>query len=405
MLLLQYIQQMGHSLRNGCPHEKQVNYPPLNSLAKNAVMALYIGLMSGTSMDGIDAALVEFNAGSDQPRLLATHARAWPQPLVQQLHAICTPSGNEIDRMGALDQRVAEEFAHAVHALLQSANIAPEEICAIGSHGQTIRHRPELGFTLQIGNGARLAAMTGIDVICDFRMKDIALGGQGAPLVPAFHQAVFGKTGEPRLILNIGGISNVSVLPGNAEQVFGFDTGPGNTLLDSWYRHHHDNGSYDAGGRWASSGQINTRLLDTLLAHPYFTLPHPKSTGRETFTFDWLLQQLNSVPNVCAVDVQRTLLEFTAVSIADAIQPLAAHADLYVCGGGAHNPLLCQRIAKLLPHWHVDSTAALGMHPDWVEAIAFAWLAHCFCEKRAGNLPSVTGASRKAVLGALYLAE
>lgn len=368
-------------------------------------MALYIGLMSGTSMDGIDAALVEFGSGSDQPRVLATHASAWPEALVQQLHTICTPGDNEIDRMGVLDQRVAEEFAYAVHALLQAANITPEQVCAIGSHGQTIRHRPERGFTLQIGNGARLAVMTDIDVICDFRMKDVALGGQGAPLVPAFHQAVFGKEQEPRFILNIGGISNVSVLPGNAEQVFGFDTGPGNTLLDGWYRHHHTSGSYDAGGEWAASGQVYSPLLNALLTHPYFALPYPKSTGRETFTFDWLLQQLTAFTAVIPADVQRTLLEFTAITATDAVRPLAKNAGLYLCGGGAHNPLLCQRLAALLPGWQVTSTQALGMHPDWVEAIAFAWLAHCFSERRPGNLPAVTGASRKAVLGALYPAN
>jgi len=405
MLLLQYIQQMGHSLRNGCPHEKQVNYLQLNSFSKNNLMALYIGLMSGTSMDGIDAALVEFATGSNTPKLLATHARIWPADLVQQLHAICTPSENEIDRMGVLDQRVAEEFAYAVNDLLKTANIAPEKIDAIGSHGQTIRHRPELGFTLQIGNGARLATMTGIDVICDFRMKDVALGGQGAPLVPAFHQAVFGKEDEPRFILNIGGISNVSVLPGNAETVFGFDTGPGNTLLDSWYRHHHESGSYDAGGQWAASGKIDHLLLNKLLTHCYFALPYPKSTGRETFTFDWLLDQLTTVEEMRPADIQRTLLEFTAISAIEAIKPLATTGNLYLCGGGAHNPLLCERIAALLPKWQVSSTQILGMHPDWVEAIAFAWLAHCFIERRAGNLPAVTGASRKAVLGAVYPAD
>ena len=367
-------------------------------------MALYIGLMSGTSMDGIDAALVEFSTESDQPDLVATHARAWPEDLVQQLHAICTPGENEIDRMGWLDQRVAEEFAAAVADLLRQTGISADKISAIGSHGQTIRHRPESGFTLQIGNGARLAAISGIDVVCDFRMKDIALGGQGAPLVPAFHQAVFGQENEPRFILNIGGISNVSVLPGHAEQVFGFDTGPGNTLLDAWYRQHHS-GNYDAGGEWASSGRIHQPLLADLLSHPYFAQPYPKSTGRETFTFGWLLQQLATYPDIIPADVQRTLLEFTALTVRDALQPLTKPASLYLCGGGAHNPLLCQRIASLMPGWQVDSTQKLGMHPDWVEAIAFAWLAHCFCERRPGNLPAVTGASRKAVLGAFYPAK
>jgi len=223
--------------------------------------------------------------------------------------------------------------------------------------------------------------------------------------VPAFHQAVFGKESESRFILNIGGISNVSVLPGNAEQVFGFDTGPGNTLLDSWYRHHHQVGSYDAGGQWAASGQVHQSLLNELLTHAYFALPYPKSTGRETFTFDWLLQQLSTFTEINAADVQRTLLEFTAITAAEALQPLATSADLYLCGGGAHNPLLCQRIAALLADWQVTSTKSLGMHPDWVEAIAFAWLAHCFCERRPGNLPAVTGASRKSILGAFYPAN
>ncbi len=367
-------------------------------------MTLYIGLMSGTSMDGIDAALVNFDPQRDRPELVATHARSWPEDLVQQLHAICTPGENEIDRMGWLDQKVAEEFAAAVADLLTQADIRHDQVCAIGSHGQTIRHRPELGFTLQIGNGARLAALTGIDVICDFRMKDIALGGQGAPLVPAFHQAVFGKENETRFILNIGGISNVSALPGHADQVFGFDTGPGNTLLDAWFRRHH-HGSYDAGGQWAGGGQIHQPLLTRLLSHPYFAQPYPKSTGRETFTLDWLLQQLAVCPQVSPQDVQRTLLEFTALTISDALRPLADTARLYLCGGGAHNPLLCERIAALMPGWQVTSTQALGMHPDWVEAIAFAWLAHCFCEHRPGNLPAVTGATRQGILGAFYPAK
>ncbi|TXH62293.1 MAG: anhydro-N-acetylmuramic acid kinase [Tolumonas sp.] len=367
-------------------------------------MALYIGLMSGTSMDGIDAALVEFSAGDDQPRLIATHARSWPEHLVHRLHTICTPGENEIDQMGELDQKVAEEFAFAVNDLLQIAGIPKEEICAIGSHGQTIRHRPELGFTLQIGNGARLAAMTDIDVICDFRMKDIALGGQGAPLVPAFHQAVFGIPDTSRYILNIGGISNVSVLPGHADKVFGFDTGPGNTLLDSWYRQHHT-GSYDKNGAWAASGQLHQPLLQDLLTHPYFSMPYPKSTGRETFTPAWMQQHICNHPDISAADVQRTLLEFTAVSVCDALQVLDTSAHLYLCGGGAHNPLLSQRIADLLPDWQVNSTQTLGMHPDWVEAIAFAWLAHCFCERRPGNLPAVTGARQKTVLGAFYPAK
>lgn len=364
-------------------------------------MPLYIGLMSGTSMDGIDATLVEFDSHSDKPRLLATHARAWPTSVVKELHAICVPGSNEIDRMGELDQTVAEQFALAVQDLLTESGFAAEQICAIGSHGQTIRHRPELGFTLQIGNGARLAALTGIDVICDFRMKDVALGGQGAPLVPAFHQAVFSIENQPRFILNIGGIANVSVLPGNAENVFGFDTGPGNTLLDYWYRKNYD-GAYDAGGEWAASGSICHAFLEELMSHPYFDLPHPKSTGRETFTPAWLLEKIAPFSLTDAADIQRTLLEFTAKTIAEALHPLAEQSELYFCGGGAHNPLLCERIMKYLPGWKGASTLELGMHPDWVESIAFAWLAHCFQERRPGNLPAVTGASKQTILGAFY---
>lgn len=364
-------------------------------------MALYIGLMSGTSMDGIDATLVEFQPHDDQPTLIATHAESWPAEIVTRLHAICTPGDNEIDRMGELDQDVATQFAVAVQALLQKSGVKPSAVTAIGSHGQTIRHRPELGFTLQIGNGARLAALTDIDVICDFRMKDVALGGQGAPLVPAFHQAVFGINNQPRFILNIGGIANVSVLPGHNDQVFGFDTGPGNTLMDAWYRQH-QTGQFDAGGKWAATGVVHQPLLDALLAHSYFALTYPKSTGRETFTPEWLHSILADFDNLSAADIQRTLLELTAQSSAEAIRNLATQSELYFCGGGAHNPLLCERILVRLPNWTGASTDALGMHPDWVESIAFAWLAHCFIERRPGNLPAVTGASKPTILGAYY---
>lgn len=368
-------------------------------------MPLYIGLMSGTSMDGIDAALVEFAPGSDIPRVLGTHSRQWPDELVIHLHALCAPQPNELVHMGQMDQAVAHEFALAVQELLQQQHLPATAIIAIGSHGQTIRHHPEFGFTLQIGNGARMAVQTGIDVICDFRMKDVALGGQGAPLVPAFHQAVFGSSDACRMILNIGGISNVSALPGDPAQVFGFDTGPGNTLLDQWYRRHQP-GNFDMNGRWAAEGHVHAGLLDALLAHPYFALPYPKSTGRETFTMTWLDQILGQLPAIAnPADVQRTLLEFTALTIGSALRPLAQNATLYVCGGGAHNPLLLGRLTALFPDWYVTTTAELNMDPDWVEAIAFAWLAHCFCERRAGNLPAVTGASKPAVLGAYYPAH
>lgn len=361
----------------------------------------YIGLMSGTSMDGIDAVLVMMDG--DELRVEAAISHPWPT--ARELHELCTPSDNEIDRMGVADNLVAREFATATHALLAKAGLTPKDIRAIGSHGQTIRHRPQLGFTLQIGNAALLAALTGIDVIADFRTMDMALGGQGAPLVPAFHQALFAKPGALRVVLNLGGIANISVLPGNAGGVYGFDTGPANTLLDGWYRRHQpDGGNYDAGGQWAASGQLIPSLLAKLLAHPYFAAPAPKSTGREMFTLDWLDGELAGSA-YAPVDVQRTLQALTCHSIArqlPALDEAQSRPELFVCGGGAHNAPLLSELANLLPGWRIASTFDLGLAPDWVEGAAFAWLAQRFIHRQPGNLPAVTGASRLAVLGALY---
>ncbi|QXB96643.1 MULTISPECIES: anhydro-N-acetylmuramic acid kinase [Aeromonas] len=368
----------------------------------------YIGLMSGTSMDGIDAVLVQIEG--DALRVEAALCHPWPVDTARTLHELCTPGENEIDRMGVADNLVAREFAAATQALLAKAALTPQEIRAIGSHGQTIRHRPQLGFTLQIGNAALLAALTGIDVVADFRTMDMALGGQGAPLVPAFHQALFARPGALRVVLNLGGIANISVLPGQTDggagsEVYGFDTGPANTLLDGWYRRHQPHGSsYDAGGQWAASGKPIPALLEQLLAHPYFAAPAPKSTGREMFTLDWLDGELDGCAYAPA-DVQRTLQSLTCHSIA---RQLPAHRDaptrpeLFVCGGGAHNAPLLAELAALLPDWHLTSTAQLGLAPDWVEGAAFAWLAQRFIQRKPGNLPAVTGASRPAVLGALY---
>ena len=367
----------------------------------------YIGLMSGTSMDGIDAVLLVIDG--DTLRVEAALCHPWPEETARELHDLCTPGENEIDRMGVADNLVAREFAAATHALLTRAGLEPGDIRAIGSHGQTIRHRPQLGFTLQIGNAALLAALTGIDVIADFRTMDMALGGQGAPLVPAFHQALFANPGALRVVLNLGGIANISVLPGNAGGVYGFDTGPANTLLDGWYRRHQpDGGNYDAGGQWAASGQPIPALLARLLAHPYFAAPAPKSTGREIFTLEWLDGELAG-SDYAPVDVQRTLQALTCHSIARQLpaRPEAASASqptagLFVCGGGAHNAPLLAELAALLPHWRIANTAELGLAPDWVEGAAFAWLAQRFIHRQPGNLPAVTGASRPAVLGALY---
>ncbi|MBV7469559.1 anhydro-N-acetylmuramic acid kinase [Aeromonas sp. sif0611] len=363
----------------------------------------YIGLMSGTSMDGIDAVLVTLDG--ETLRVEAALCHPWPEATARELHALCTPGENEIDRMGVADNRVAQEFAAATLALLAKAGLEPKDIRAIGSHGQTVRHRPQLGFTLQIGNAALLAALTGIDVVADFRTLDMALGGQGAPLVPAFHQAIFAKPGALRVVLNLGGIANISVLPGNATGVYGFDTGPANTLLDGWYRRHQpDGGSYDAGGQWAASGQLVPALLAKLLAHPYFAAPAPKSTGREMFTLDWLDGELAGTA-YAPVDVQRTLQALSCHSIArqlPAVDEAKKPAELFVCGGGAHNAPLLAELAALLPRWRLASTAELGLAPDWVEGAAFAWLAQRFVTRQPGNLPAVTGASRPAVLGALY---
>ncbi|MBS2780154.1 anhydro-N-acetylmuramic acid kinase [Aeromonas salmonicida] len=361
----------------------------------------YIGLMSGTSMDGIDAVLVMMDG--DELRVEAAISHPWPT--ARELHELCTPSDNEIDRMGVADNLVAREFATATHALLAKAGLTPKDIRAIGSHGQTIRHRPLLGFTLQIGNAALLAALTGIDVIADFRTMDMALGGQGAPLVPAFHQALFAKPGALRVVLNLGGIANISVLPGNAGGVYGFDTGPANTLLDGWYRRHQpDGGNYDASGQWAASGQLIPALLEKLLAHPYFAAPAPKSTGREMFTLAWLDDELAG-SGYAPVDVQRTLQALTCHSIArqlPALDEAQSQPELFVCGGGAHNTPLLSELASLLPGWRIASTTELGIAPDWIEGAAFAWLAQRFIHRKPGNLPAVTGASRLAVLGALY---
>ncbi len=363
----------------------------------------YIGLMSGTSMDGIDAVLVTMDG--DTLRVEAALCHPWPEATARELHALCTPGENEIDRMGVADNRVAQEFAAATLALLAKAGLEPKDIRAIGSHGQTVRHRPQLGFTLQIGNAALLAALTGIDVIADFRTLDMALGGQGAPLVPAFHQAIFAKPHALRVVLNLGGIANISVLPGHADGVYGFDTGPANTLLDGWYRRHHPlGGSYDVGGQWAASGQLVPALLEKLLAHPYFAAPNPKSTGREMFTLEWLDGELAGTA-YAPVDVQRTLQALSCHSIArqlPAVDETQTRPELFVCGGGAHNGPLLAELATLLPRWRLASTAELGLAPDWVEGAAFAWLAQRFMTRQPGNQPAVTGASRPAVLGALY---
>lgn len=368
-------------------------------------MHLYIGLMSGTSVDGIDAALVAVD-DTGAPRLLATHQHALPNAVRAEVQALMQPGGNEIDREGELDMRLGELFADAARELLRISDKQAREIRAIGSHGQTIRHRPraEYPFTRQIGNPSVIAERAGITTVADFRARDMAAGGEGAPLVPAFHNAVFRRPGVNRAIVNLGGIANVSFLPSDrGAPVIGFDTGPSNTLLDHWVAHHQGH-PHDANGEWAASGKVLQPLLARLLADEYFSQTPPKSTGREHFHPDWLRSHLSGTES--AADVQATLSELTARSIADAIRKLlpATTDEVYVCGGGAHNLDLLRRLAAALGNIPLATTQALGLDPDWIEAAAFAWLAHQTLSGHSGNLPSVTGASRAVILGGIYLA-
>lgn len=363
---------------------------------------LYIGVLSGTSVDGVDAALVRFGA---KPELLGTHTLPYPPELRAELLKLAVPGDNEIDRMGAADVETGRHFARAVNELLATAGVPKAGIRAVGSHGQTIRHRPrgEAPFTLQVGDPNVIAALTGLPVAADFRRKDMALGGQGAPLVPAFHAAVFGSPGEARVVVNIGGIANITVLPADpAAPVRGFDTGPGNTLLDAWCRQHRGE-PMDRGGAWAASGRVQESLLRELLADEFFRRQPPKSTGPEHFSPAWLTARAGGH---APADVQATLVALTAQSIGDAIHAADANvASVYVCGGGARNPVLMAALQARLPGAKVDTTDALGVDPGWVEAMAFAWLARQRVNVLPGSCAAVTGAQRAAVLGGLWLPE
>ncbi|TKB51512.1 anhydro-N-acetylmuramic acid kinase [Ferrimonas sediminicola] len=362
-------------------------------------MSRYIGLMSGTSMDGIDAVLVEFQSG--HPVMVASHTHEYDPHLLEQLHRLCSTGEDEVNRLGHVDRQVGRAFAQAVHGLLAKSGLAPEDIRAIGSHGQTVRHQPEglNGFSLQLGDPNTMAVETGIDVVADFRRKDIALGGQGAPLVPAFHLSLFSDD-KPRIIVNIGGIANITWLPGDNTPVLGFDTGPGNTLMDAWARQHIQQ-PYDKDGAMASRGRVQPELLKRLMSHPYFAQPAPKSTGRELFNQAWLNYQLEPFMNLAPEDIQATLLAFTVDTMAREILALSPDCDLYLCGGGAFNGQLVRQLGQALPRHRIQTTDALGVPPQWVEGMAFAWLAMRHVEGLPGNLPSATGARRPAVLGSL----
>jgi anhydro-N-acetylmuramic acid kinase len=360
---------------------------------------LFIGIMSGTSLDGVDVALTAFD--SHGCKLMATQFLAYPAAIKSALLTLHFPSENELEQSQLMANQLAKLYAQAVNMLLEKEHLQPADIKAIGCHGQTIRHRPEMGFTLQIGNSALLAELTGITVISDFRSRDIAAGGQGAPLVPAFHRGAFASPDKNRCIVNIGGIANITYLASTGE-TWGFDSGPGNLLLDSWAKLKLGK-DFDAGGAWAATGTVHESFLNNMLAEPFFASPPPKSTGRDLFNDDWLKRHI-LYPHCRPQDIARTLVALTAQTIAHAIQQYCPATDeVYVCGGGAHNRLLIEALSQLLG-MNVHKTDALGVQADWVEAVAFAWLARQMMHHQTGNLPEVTGALGPRILGALYSA-
>ena len=362
---------------------------------------LFIGLMSGTSTDGVDGVLVRLQAGA-RPALLACASLDMPNALREELLALNRPGQDELARAALAGNALARLYAEAVDVLLQQSGHGTAEVSAIGAHGQTVRHRPELGYTLQLNAPALLAELAGIDVVADFRARDVAAGGQGAPLVPPFHAAMFGGA-RPRAVLNLGGIANLTLLDGSAPPR-GFDTGPANMLLDYWC-HQHTGQPYDDDGRWAATGCVNGDLLQLLIAdEPWFALPPPKSTGRDLFDSIWLAQRLNAFggPALAPADVQATLQRLTARTVAEALERTLPHAhDVLVCGGGARNTGLMRDLADCLQR-PVRATDTEGVPAQWVEALAFAWLAQAHVDRLPASVPAVTGARSARVLGALY---
>ena len=365
-------------------------------------MSLFIGLMSGTSLDGVDGVLAEFDPGG-AIRVHAHRQAPLPDELRATLLRLNSRGDDELHQAALAANALMRSYADVVGALLQQSATPPEQVRAIGAHGQTVRHRPGefdgIGYTLQLMNGALLAELCGIDVVCDLRSRDVAAGGQGAPLVPALHAALFAVPGLDVAVLNLGGIGNLTLLPAEGP-VRGFDCGPGNALLDLWCQRHLGR-PYDEGGRWAASGRVDPKLLQRLLAEPFLRRAPPKSTGRDLFNAAWLDQAVPAA--MAAADVQATLAEFSARAAVDALQAQAPRTQrLLVCGGGAYNTHLMQRLGALWPGCSVQSTDAAGVAPLQVEALAFAWLAHAFVARQPGNLAAVTGARGPRVLGALY---
>ncbi len=367
---------------------------------------IFIGLMSGTSLDAIDAVACQLYA--NHVEIIATYHQPIATELKQQLLYLSSEQTDakypeKIQLLGQLDTQLGQLFADTVLNLLIQHQLCATQIKAIGSHGQTIRHHPDLkhGFSLQIADPNRIAQLTGITTIADFRRRDLVVNGQGAPLVPAFHQALFYKANDNRVVINIGGMANITVLATNANQVIGFDTGPGNVLLDTWIGQHQEK-AYDHNGDWAKQGQINQILLQQFLNDPYFQLPPPKSTGREYFHIEWLKQFLKD-KQLSSIDIQTTLTELTAMTISQAIKKYApATQTVLICGGGANNQYLLQRISQQLDVINISTTKEYGLDPQWVEATAFAWLAKQTLNRLTGNLPSVTGATLPVILGGIY---
>ena len=364
----------------------------------------YIGVMSGSSLDGIDVALTDF--AGEQCKVISTHFKAYPDSIKQALLQLHFPSDNELEKSALLANKLAFLYADAIQTSLEKHSVKPSDIIAIGCHGQTIRHQPKydnnIGFTIQLCNNALLAELTGITVVGDFRSRDIAAGGEGAPLVPAFHQAIFASTTKNRAIINIGGIANISYLAKDGG-VSGFDSGPGNMLIDYWAERIL-NKAYDDNGNWASTGKVIDHLLERFLGDAYFSLIPPKSTGRDLFNQSWLEQYLRNT-NYPVEDIARTLTELTGQSICLALQQYCPEVEeVYLCGGGARNQLLVASIRSKLDPMPLLTTKEIGVDVDWVEAVAFAWLAKQAIEKKSSNLPSVTGAVASRVLGAIHQA-
>lgn len=362
----------------------------------------YIGVMSGTSLDGVDLALMDF--ANPQGTLIATDFVAMPENLRIKLTALIHQSVVSLQDLGEMDHLLGHLYADAINQFLAKQAISAQQICAIGCHGQTIWHSPQgpYPFTMQIGDMNIVAIKTGINTIADFRRKDMALGGQGAPLVPAFHQAYFAEPNKFVAVLNIGGISNVSLLQPN-QQTIGYDIGPGNTLLDQWIKQQQGK-SYDKNGQWANTGEVNQHLLHDLMDEPFLQQPPPKSTGRELFNLAWLAQKCIHYPTMRPQDIQATLLAFTVRTIVENLKTIKTDLPrcLLVCGGGANNQLMMRKLQQGLPHWQVDTTEKYGLPLDYVEAAAFAWLAYQRIHHRPSNMPSVTGAKSAVSLGVIF---